>query len=277
MNNNSPYKRVLLLGGTEDARHIADLLIEAFPTERTNLQLIYSLAGVTESPYLPKNIDRMILRQGGFGGIKKLQTYLHDMDAVIDATHPFATQISHHISIACKYVQCPLLRYQRKAWQIKPSSQPSCRVIKTDDDIKSALKHHPQARHVLIALGHKSLPHLLPIFASDDFNHQQFYLRLISPPQYNMPEYSMSENCHIIMADLPFTAQKETDLLKSHAIDLLICRNSGAESSQKKLTIAQQLHIPIILLEQPALPNDSHSQTNEKQAVIDFIKNNLLS
>ena len=104
---------ILLLGGTEDARHLADLLIEQLPN--TQFNLTYSLAGITDKPRLPDHINKMSLRQQGFGGVEKLQHYLEDIDMVIDATHPFATQISHNIQLACNNSKTPMVCYQRNA------------------------------------------------------------------------------------------------------------------------------------------------------------------
>ncbi len=250
----------MLLGGTEDARQIADLLAEHFPQYQT----IYSLAGITKQPTLPKETANLTIRQGGFG--EEIDDYLSNIDLVIDATHPFATNISTNIGNACVKSKVLLLHYQRR-WQISANWQ----MAEDNKEMMVMVKNHPQARNILVALGGKKIEILSPYFAA--YHDKKFYLRVIEGAKIS----NLPENCQLISADLPFTAEKEEALLKTHKIDLVLCRHSGAESALQKLIIAEQQNIPIVMLQQPVLPNQPLHVFDNKCKVIDFIKNNFLS
>jgi precorrin-6x reductase len=87
--------RLLILGGTSEASALAAAL-----ARRSDLTAVLSLAGRTAAPETPPIPHRI----GGFGGIAGLSDYLaaERMDAVVDATHPFAEQMSHHAAKACR-------------------------------------------------------------------------------------------------------------------------------------------------------------------------------
>ncbi|MCH9852335.1 MAG: precorrin-6A/cobalt-precorrin-6A reductase [Alphaproteobacteria bacterium] len=257
--------RILLLGGTEDARQIADSLAEWLAENFAECQIIYSLAGITKQPTLPAQHANITLRQGGFGA--QFENYLKNINAVIDATHPFATQISENIAHACAKLNISLIHYRRQ-WQILPHWQ----MAQDNKTMMLMIKNHPQAHNILVALGGKKIEILLPYFAA--YQDKKFYLRVIESA---FKPLNLPQNCNIITADLPFTAQKEADLLKNYNINLILCRHSGAESVLQKLIIAEKHHIPIIMLQQPILPNYNHPSCDTKHKVIDFIKNCFLS
>ncbi|MCH9844365.1 MAG: precorrin-6A/cobalt-precorrin-6A reductase [Alphaproteobacteria bacterium] len=257
--------KILLLGGTEDARQIADLLADSLAENFTEIQIIYSLAGVTKQPTLPAQHVHLIVRQGGFGA--QIDDFLRDINLLIDATHPFATQISENIAAACSKLDIPLLHYRRQ-WQMSANWQ----MAKDNKEMMSMIKNHSQAHHVLVALGGKKIEILLPYFAA--YHDKKFYLRVIDSA---FKPLNLPQNCAIITADLPFTAEKEEALLNSNNINLILCRHSGAESALQKLIIAEKYHIPIIMLQQPALPNGNHPVFDEKRKLIDFIKSYFLS
>ena len=76
---------VLLLGGTSEGRALAARL-------HPRTDVISSLAGRVPDPALPVGEVRV----GGFGGADGLRRWLRDdgVDAVVDATHPFAATMT---------------------------------------------------------------------------------------------------------------------------------------------------------------------------------------
>ena len=102
-------RKILVLGGTTEARTLADAL------GGRGHAVITSLAGRTAEPRRPQGEVRI----GGFGGAAGLADYLRsaDIEAVIDATHPYAAAISAHAIEAGAATNLPLLRVGRAAWQ----------------------------------------------------------------------------------------------------------------------------------------------------------------
>jgi precorrin-6A/cobalt-precorrin-6A reductase len=99
-------KRVLILGGTDQGWQLA---VQAATIP--DLEVFFSLAGRTRQPMIPIIQTRI----GGFGGITGLRDYLQQekIDFLINATHPFATQISQNAAIAASSLVIPYLRLLR--------------------------------------------------------------------------------------------------------------------------------------------------------------------
>ena len=102
--------RVLLLGGTSEARALAACLVT------DGIDVTSSLAGRVARPRLPVGAVRI----GGFGGVEGLRAALADYDLVVDATHPFARGMSANAAAACAAEGIPLLRLERPGWEPRP-------------------------------------------------------------------------------------------------------------------------------------------------------------
>ena len=134
--------RLLILGGSTEASALARQI-----AGRADLDAVLSLAGRTRSPAQPA----IPFRVGGFGGIPGLKSYLteHRTDAVIDATHPFAAQMSRHAATACRELHIPLAVFTRPPWRAQAGDRwTSVPNIAT---AAKALGHHP--RNVLLTVG----------------------------------------------------------------------------------------------------------------------------
>jgi len=92
---------VLLLGGTSGASQMAQAL------HRAGIAAVFSYAGVTQSPVA----QPLPTRVGGFGGAQGLAQFLRGqaISHVVDATHPFAAQMSRNACEACAATGTPLL------------------------------------------------------------------------------------------------------------------------------------------------------------------------
>ena len=140
-----PRSTVLILGGTSEAYDLAEKLV--LEAGGQGFRILTSLRGSTQKPRLPRGDHRI----GGFGGVDGLENFLREEEVshVIDATHPFAEQISRNVVHACRSSQLPLIRLERPSWE--PESGDNW-VLKPD--LKSAaewLMNHPQ--RVLLTTG----------------------------------------------------------------------------------------------------------------------------
>lgn len=221
--------RILILGGTNEAAEIADRLTAAGHT------VITSLAGRTQSPRLPAGKTRV----GGFGGADKMAGWIarHDIDKVIDATHPFALQISSNAQIACTQAGILLEVYTRKPWQKHP----------LDDWIEvaslaEAATAIPTDARAFLALGSQ---HLEPFKTRDDVD---FIVRMVDRPQ-NPPILPR----HTLEIGSPSRDwHQERKLLQNHNITHVVCRNSGGSRSYAKIIAARALEIPVIIIKMPS-------------------------
>jgi precorrin-6A/cobalt-precorrin-6A reductase len=242
VNQGSATMRALLLGGTGDANALAKALVHA------RIDAIYSYAGRTQIPLgheLPTRI-------GGFGGTAGLADYIRQerITHVIDATHPFAAEMSRHAVEACAATNTQLIALERAPWARLP-----------DDnwidvaDIDAAVAALPDApAHVFLAIGRQ---HIAPFAAKPQ---HAYTLRLVDPPDGALP----LSNAEVIVSRGPFTLASDRELMMSRKIDVLVARNSGGSGARAKIDAARELGIPTVMIARPALPKRPRVESVEE-------------
>lgn len=222
---------LLLLAGTAEARDLAQRLA-ALP----GVAAVASLAGATRHPArLP-----LETRIGGFGGAQGQRKWMqgNGIETVIDATHPFAAQISARTQALCAGLGVPYLRLQRPGWQAQPGDRWT-RV----PSLAAAAAAVPPGATVFLATGRQSLP----AFAGRD--DATVYLRQIDRPDAPFPR----TRGDFIIGTPPFRAEEERHLFKRLGVDLLVAKDAGGPAGAK-LVAARALALPVILIDRPPPP-----------------------
>jgi precorrin-6A/cobalt-precorrin-6A reductase len=224
--------RLLILGGTAEAAALARAAVERLGGR---LEVTTALAGRTESPGpLPGRV-----RIGGFGGAAGLATYLAEagIDLLIDATHPFADQISHHARLASEQTAVPRLVLERPPWRRHPLD----RWIEVADGAGAAAAVARVGRRCLVTIGTRELG------AFADLPQVHFVVRLIDPPREPLPLASYE----VVLGRGPFTLAGECALLRQHRIDVLAAKASGGAATEAKLVAAREVGLPVVMLRRP--------------------------
>jgi precorrin-6A/cobalt-precorrin-6A reductase len=242
--------RILILGGTRDAVNLAGAA-SALP----GTEVIYSLAGVTQNPNLPG----CEVRTGGFGGPEGLQVYLSDakIDAVIDATHPFAAEIAANVFVASEGIGLPRLKFLRPPWV--PKNGDNWIDVGSVADAVSFLRDHSST--VFLTIGTRE------IAAFAGLENCRFLIRYIHPPKGGVP----LNNCEVVVDRGPFVLDGETELIRSKGVQYLVSKNSGGDGAAAKLEAARSLGIPVIMINRPAPP--AGGITESQAGAIAWIKN----
>ncbi|WP_246472993.1 cobalt-precorrin-6A reductase [Pelagibacterium limicola] len=232
-------KRILILGGTGEARALASNLI-ALGHEVTS-----SLAGRTRAPQLPPGPVRM----GGFGGVDGLAAYMQEggFTHLVDATHPFAAQISGNAVIASAKTGIPLLRLEREVW-LKPESANWLEV----PTMEVAAESLPAGARVLLTIGRQEVG---AFFGRADC---QFVARVIESPE------TVPEGWKLIAVRGPFSLEDEIGLMRRHGITHLVSKNSGGDAGFAKLEAAAALGIEVLMVRRPKLPDAPTASTVEE-------------
>lgn len=223
---------LLILGGTAEATALCQRLSEA------GIDGTVSFAGRVNRPLrqpLPQRV-------GGFGGIAGLRRYIEDhaISHVIDATHPFAAQMSANAVAACTAANVPLIALTRAAWHAEPSDE---------------WTHVPDIAGAVAALVRPTMRVMLAIgrmhVAEFAVNPQHFYLlRMIDLPDAPLP----FPDCRIVQDRGPFSSEGDLALMREHRINLVVSKNSGGTGAFAKIAAARRLGLPVLMIDRPVLP-----------------------
>jgi precorrin-6A/cobalt-precorrin-6A reductase len=246
-------KRVLILGGTGDATELA-----ARAAEIPGVEVITSLAGRTRQPVVPSENTR----SGGFGGVAGLTDYLREqqIDVLIDATHPFAAQISFNAADAAATVGIPHLMLIRPAWKRTAGD----RWIEVDTHEAAATVLPGIAQRIFLTIGRQELA---------AFAHLQdlwFLMRMIDPP---LPDAVVPPG-KLLLKRGPFSLDEERSLLQQYEIGAIVSKNSGGDATYAKIIAARELAIPVVMIQRPIVP--SGDTVADVENALAWLKNRLL-
>lgn len=243
--------RILILGGTAEAAAVADGIAERAP----GVDVVTSLAGILDTtPDLPGR-----LRRGGFGGADGLARYLDDerIDALVDATHPFARIMAATACTAACRSGVPRIKLVRPVWSRMPGD---CWIEVDDlDAAVDALKTlAPPA--ALITLGSRAVESFRCI------DGMRLIFRMIAPPKESLPNPDME----VLLQRGPFDVEGEKALMTDRRIGVLVTRASGGVATEAKIRAARDLHLPVIMIRRPAVPEGPVAATAE--GVLDWLR-----
>ncbi|MCA0943102.1 cobalt-precorrin-6A reductase [Salipiger pacificus] len=238
---------LLVLGGTTEAMRLCRAMAGV------GLRGTVSLAGRVANPAA----QALPLRIGGFGGAEGLAQHLRAerITHVIDATHPFAAQMSANAVAACRAAGVPLIALTRAPWEETAGD----RWFRVPDMAGAVAALAGAPRRVMLAVGRMHLPEF-------SAQAQHFYLlRLVDPPEAapDLPDH------HVVVERGPFGLEGDLALMRAHGIDLVVSKNSGGTGAFAKIAAARELGLPVIMIDRPAIP--ARRETHEVDEVLRWL------
>ncbi|MEN9222675.1 MAG: cobalt-precorrin-6A reductase [Thermostichus sp. BF3_bins_97] len=226
---------VALIGGTSESRSLAQVLSQqgipwlvTVTTERAQ-RLYQGLPG----PVIVTRFSQQSLLQ-----------FLQDWQVrvVVDASHPFATEISRLAMGVAAQRQIPYLRYERPSFPLEPE-------VRVAADWQEVLSDAVLLRRrVLLMVGVKALPLFLPWR-----ERCQLWARVLpeSVPQAVQAGIPAER---VIGMRLPLSFDEELQLWQQLQIEVGISKASGeAGGLGSKQAVAKTLGIPLWVIRQPLL------------------------
>ncbi len=220
--------RLLILGGTAEAAALARAVAG-------RAEIITSLAGRAGVPDLPGRV-----RVGGFGGAAGLEAFLRAeaVDAVIDATHPFAARISAHAEAACQAAAVARLVLARRQWRRDADD----RWILVDSVAEAAARLPEIGRRAFLTVGAGD------VAGFTDVRGVWFLVRLLQERRQPLAA------CAVITGRPPFTVEAEEALMRAHGIDVLVTKASGGDATYAKIEAARRLGLAVLMIRRPPPP-----------------------
>ena len=221
--------KLLILGGTADARHLATALHQSQPC----LELVYSVAGLVRQPQVPATVV-----SGGFSQFGGLSAYCNEqhITGIVNATHPFSTTMGNHATQTSSELGLDYWRFLRPQWQQQAGDD--WRLFNTRADLFSALFSYQRTLLTIGQIGPEDLALLN--------QNQHIWLRTAVQPGHELPA-----QVNWIKAIGPFDEASELALLKQHQIQVIASKNSGGSSTEAKLSAARTLKVPVFMLQRP--------------------------
>ena len=234
---------VLVLGGTGEARRLAELLVAE------GLPVVSSLAGRVADPLLPPGGVRL----GGFGGVSGLVGWLaqHRAPAVVDAPHPFAATMTAHAAAAAARTGIPLLRLQRPGWTPRPGDD-----WRWAGSLTEAATAVADAGSVFLTTGRRGLAAFAGLTG-------RVLVRSVDPPPPPLPA-----RVTVLLARGPFTVEAERALLHEHRVDVVVTKDSGGGMTAAKLTAARELGVAVVLVRRPPAPPGVPTVATVEEALV---------
>lgn len=224
--------RVLILGGTAEARELARLL-DGDPA----FSVLSSLAGRVANPRLPVGETRI----GGYGGPSGLRAFLEGFDVLVDATHPFAATISRNAALAAEAAGIPLVALVRPEWT--PHGGDSWTRVGSVAAAAAELGRRDGGR-AMLTTGRQDAYEFAPLDA------WWFLVRVVDAPSGALPRHH-----ELLRARGPYTGDSETALLRDNRIDVLVTKNSGGDLVSAKLAAARELGVEVVMVDRPHRPS----------------------
>ena len=231
--------RLLLLGGAFEARHIALALLR-----ETGLSITVSIARAGRVPQSYGWPTRI----GGWGSDLAYKAWIRreGFAAVLDATHPFANQMSHRAAETSRELGLDHLRVLRPSWLPTPGDK---WVFLNSE--QEAAAHIPKGKTVFVATGRRELDGL------ENMQDRQMICRIREPSMASFP----FPDGDFLFQTGPFTVASEKELFRRRGVDWLLVRNSGGPGSWPKIEAARELGIPVAMLRRPPQPEVTKVQT----------------
>lgn len=233
-------KKIVLFGGTTEGRQLTAQLKDSHIPSVVCVATEYGKRVLGEAlSYCDILVGRMDAEQ--------MKSFLQKTDVrfVIDATHPYATEVTENISAACTQLGISVYRVVRE-------SVPYLGQVVCVDTPEEAVRYlAEQDGVVLITTGSKELK-----FFRDFPEAQERLIARILPAE---PSVRLAKECGFGMGQLiceagPFSVEQNVEQLKRIDAKYLLTKDTGREGGfPEKLAAAEQMGVILVVIRRPTV------------------------
>ncbi|PSB46371.1 cobalt-precorrin-6A reductase [Cyanosarcina cf. burmensis CCALA 770] len=250
-----------LIGGTQESAQLAEAIA------RANLPCIISVTTESARALYP-DAACLQVRVGRFTCLE-IEAFVQQQGilGVLDASHPYAVEISQSAIAVCQKLGIPYLRYERPVfkgagtgWELGAEER--------IDGFESLLSgDYLQGQRVLLTVGYRPL-HL---FQSWQDKATLFARILPSAIALESALKAGFANDRLICLRPPISAALEAALWRQWNISVVVTKASGAPGGEDvKRTVAAELGIDLIAINRPNI--EYPQQTSDLSVALDFCR-----
>ena len=230
---------IWLLAGTGEGPPLAQTLLER------GWRLLVSVVTPEAARAYPAH-PRLTVQVGALADLTAAEATLEALQPhwVVDATHPFAAQLSALLEAACSRRRQPLLRLERQAVQATESLR-----LERLPTLGALADRDLSGERLLLAIGSRHLPAALA--ASSASAH---YARLLDRPaslQLALAAGLPDQQLACLRPDRKGQGTVERALCRRWRITAVLCRQSGGAGEALWQQICGDLGLRLLLLERP--------------------------
>jgi precorrin-6A/cobalt-precorrin-6A reductase len=197
---------------------------------------------------------------------QQLEEYLrvHDIRLFVDASHPYAVNMSQNGLTACKNLQLPYIRYER---DLTSSNYDRLSIV---HDYESAAKLAAKlGKNIFLTTGSRNL---------EKFTTSE-YLRDCHIIARVLPTAEVMRLCEglgltpgqIIGMQGPFSKELNKELYRRYNADVVVTKNSGTiGGTDTKFAVAAELDLPVIVIDRPVMNYGNVGRTYEE--ILKFVE-----
>ena len=241
------YENVWILSGTSDGPPLAERFLKL--KYSVFISVVSYKAGTvyTPDPKLHIITERLT-------NVEEFKDFMitNNIAHVIDATHPFAKNVSENLYKACLQCSKPIFRFERN--HLKSSFNSRFKYL---NDLKGINKCQVRNKNLLLAIGSRSLENTARHYLELGAN---VFARIISTPESISKAFSSgikNENIAILNPTKNQNIILEMFLCKYWKIDYILCRDSGSYSQIIWEEVSLKTNIKLFLLKRPKIDFDT--------------------
>ncbi|MCC0176358.1 cobalt-precorrin-6A reductase [Waterburya agarophytonicola K14] len=251
--------KVWLIGGTSDSVAIAKILAG------NNIPLVISVT----TPSARSLYDRGLQIVTGCMNLARMQSFCQQekFTAVIDASHPYAVEVSQQAIAITTKLNIAYLRYERSNYQGNNSTIANSLITELDSFETLLAGNYLQEETVLLTIGCKTLPQ----FQSWQ-DRATLYARVLPKIEsITIAQSAGFKSDRTIAIRPPLTPDLEKALWQQWNISLVITKASGKAGGEDiKRQVALDLNIPLIIIARPQITYPQ--KTTNLSGILDFVK-----
>lgn len=233
---------ILVFGGTSDSLEICDKI-----NKYSDLDYILSV-----TTNYGEDLARKVAKEVHVARLSKedMVNFIkeNNINKIIDATHPYAIEVSKNAMESAKELNIDYTRYERKSL-IEDLEYENKYIV---NNIEEACKvARDKGKNIFIGTGSKNLPQIVEYIPD-----RNLIARVLPTSDVMLSCENLGLNAdNIIAMKGPFSQSINEEFYKHYNIDIVITKESGvAGGFLEKVNAAKTLDIPIIIIKRETLP-----------------------